>query len=203
MRQELVRGLRGRRAAAGVRARARAAGAGLGVAAVLALGACAGQPGAAAVVDGREITSADVAEVRDQLGGVLQGVTSTNVLAVLVQEPVVTELAADRGVAVSDDEARAALTQAVTAAGGEVPELGPASLAVGRYLVATNNLQGLEDAEGVSAELLERVAEQDVEVNPRYGSLDERNTVVAPTPVPWLVAPSADPAAVPTPTPAP
>ncbi|GIG28912.1 hypothetical protein [Cellulomonas marina] len=161
---------------------------------VLAAGltACAGAPGAAAVVDGREIPTSDLQDVITEIGPLLGSATTAQVLAVLVQEPVVTQLAAENGVGVSDDQARSALEAALASAGVTVDELSPASLSVGRYLAAATALQGLPDG-GAEAqeELLARVAEQDLEVNPRFGAVDERGTVTAPTALPWLVAPEA------------
>jgi len=170
----------------------RAAGVLVALTTTAGLAGCAGQPGAAAVVDGTAIPTADVSAALDELAPWFQGVTTTNVLAVLVQEPTVVELAEEKGVGVSDEEAEALLAQVVQqkVAGATATFTEPA-MAVARYSIAITNLQGLPDGEAVGEEIDARLRDLDVEVNPRFGSLEDGNQIGAPTPVPWLVAPRA------------
>ncbi|WP_315095878.1 hypothetical protein [uncultured Cellulomonas sp.] len=172
----------------------RAAGVLVALTTTAGLAGCAGQAGAAAVVDGTAISTADVRDALDELEPWFQGVTTTNVLAVLVQEPTVVELAEEKGVGVSDEEARALLAQVVQQkVAGATATFTEPSMAVARYSIAFTNLQGLPDAEAVGAEIDARLRELDVEVNPRFGSLEDGNQVAAPLPVPWVVAPQAAP----------
>ena len=166
---------------------------------VVGLAACGGgRPGAAAVVDGRTIPTADVQDATRELDGVLQGVTSSAILGVLVQEPTVRALAEDAGVAVAEDTAADALAEQLTAVGGDPDQdVSPASVTVMRYLLEIEALQGARDAEVLLATLQEDLGALDVTVNPRFGTADELGTVGA-TSYPWLV--SADGA---TATPAP
>jgi hypothetical protein len=153
------------------------------------LAGCAGQPGAAAVVDGQAIPTADVQAALDELEPYFQGVTTTNVLAVLVQEPTVVELAEEKGVGVSDEQAQELLDQVVQQkVAGATATFTEPSLAVARYSIAFTNLQDLPDAEAVGEQIDQRLRDLDVEVNPRFGSLADGNQIAAPTTPAWLVA---------------
>ena len=152
------------------------------------LAGCAGQPGAAAVVDGQAIPASDVREVMTELGAYFQGATVPNVITVLAQEPTVVDVASEHGVGVSDADAAKLLDQAVAASGAqETPTFSDASMAIARYSVALTNIQGLGD-DAVTSELSDRLAKVHVEVNPRYGSNGEGSNVAAPKPFPWIVA---------------
>lgn len=162
-------------------------GAVLGLVAAAALTGCAGQPGAAAVVDGRVIAVEDVHTAVAQLSPFFEGATSENVLAVLVQEPTIRAFAQEQGVAVSDQAARAQLTDA--AAQLETPttdEFGEPALAVSRYLLVWEQLTALPDAQTLIPDLQLELGELDVEVSPRFGAVDEGNELVA-VDRPWLV----------------
>lgn len=190
------------------RAGVRAAGVLVALATTAGLAGCAGQPGAAAVVDGTAIPTADVSAALEELAPWFQGVTTTNVLAVLVQEPTVVELAAEKGVGVSDEDAEALLAQVVQQkVQGATATFTDPSLAVARYSIAYTNLQGLPEDEGIGDEIDARLRELDVEVNPRFASLADGNQVAEPVPAPWLVTSAApapdDESTEPTPEPTP
>jgi len=156
------------------------------------LSACAGQPGAAAVVDGTGIPASDLQTALDELGPYVQGASPAAVLGVLVIEPTVTEMAAEAGVAASDEDAQAFLDDVVAqTTPDEDPTFSPASLAIARYFAAYTNLSNLSSQAEVTADITERVADLDVEVNPRFGTLGEGNTITAPIPPTWLVGPAA------------
>ncbi|MGW6131939.1 hypothetical protein ACWFNE_18105 [Cellulomonas sp. NPDC055163] len=172
----------------GTRRRARRrAGAVLGLVTAVTLTGCAGQPGAAAVVDGRVIAVEDVHTAVEQLSPFFEGATSQNVLAVLVQEPTIRAFAQEHGVAVSDQAARAQLTDA--AAQLDEPttdEFGEPAVAVSRYLLVWEQLTALPDAQTLVPDLQLELGELDVEVSPRFGAVDEANELVA-VDRPWLV----------------
>ena len=156
------------------------------------LSACAGQPGAAAVVDGTGIPASDLQTALDELSPYVQGASPAAVLRVLVFEPTVTEMAAEAGVAASDEDAQAFLDDVVAqTTPDEDPTFSPASLAIARYFAAYTNLSNLSSQAEVTADITERVADLDVEVNPRFGTLGEGNTITAPIPPTWLVGPAA------------
>ena len=193
------------------RASVRAAGVLVALATTAGLAGCAGQPGAAAVVDGTVITASDVQAALTELSPYYQGATTTNLLAVLVQEPTVVELAEEKGVGVSDEDAQALLDQVVQqkVEGGTATFTEP-SLAVARYSIAYSNLEGLPDAAAMGDEIDSRLRDLDIEVNPRFASLEDGFQVAEPAPFPWIVAPpegstaddgSTEPAPTPAPTP--
>jgi hypothetical protein len=183
---------------------ARAAGVLVALATTAGLAGCSGQPGAAAVVDGTAIPTADVRAALEELAPYFQGVTTTNVLAVLVQEPTVVGLAAEKGVGVSDEDAEALLDQVVQQkVKGATATFTEPSLAVARYSIAYTNLQGLPEDAGIGDEIDARLRKLDVEVNPRFGTLEDGNQVAEPTPVPWLVTGKSSDDGTPAPTPEP
>jgi len=134
-------------------------------------------------------------------------VTTTNVLAVLVQEPTVVELAEEKGVGVSDEDAQALLDSVVQQkVKGATADFTAPSLAVAKYSIAYTNLQGLPDASDVGKEIDTRLRKLDVDVNPRFGSLTDGNQVADPTTAPWMVkakAPAPTDGATPEPSPTP
>ncbi len=168
--------------------------------AVLAGGAllagCSAHPGAAAVVDGRTIGVDELATASEQLSPIFQGAATQDLLGVLITEPYVTAVAADRGVGVSDQQARDLLRTVTEQALGEEAaadaEFGAGALAVARYSLAATALQDLPDAQAAAQEFQERVAEADVEVNPRFGTF-EGGVVAAPTLPAWVVGADAQP----------
>lgn len=158
-----------------------------------ALAGCSAQPGAAAVVDGTTIPTSDVRVATDELRPYLQDVSPSNVLTVLVHEPTIVAVAEEHGVGVSDEEAVELLESVAAQRSPDASvTFSQPSLTVARYSLAYTRLQELEDAQEVLGEALERIAALDVEVNPRFGSTDDTNAVVAPTARPWIVVPQTD-----------
>jgi hypothetical protein len=168
------------------------------------LAGCTGQPGAAAVVDGTAIPTADVEAAVTELLPWFQGVTTTNVLAVLVQEPTVVQLAEEKGVGVSPEDAQDLLDEVVRQKVANAdPTFTAPSLAVARYSIAFSSLQDLPDAAAIGDEIDARLRELDVEVNPRFGSLEDGAQVGPPAAPPWLVDTRAAEQSAPEPTPEP
>ncbi|GIG38650.1 hypothetical protein [Cellulomonas phragmiteti] len=170
------------------------------------LAGCAGQPGAAAVVDGRTITTAELATAYEQLTPIFNGAGPQDVLGVLITEPFAAQVAADEGVGVNDEQAMALLRQVAVQAVGEergaALEFGPGAIAVARYSLAASALQDLPDAQGAAEAYQERVAAADIEVNPRYGEFTD-DLVVAPPAAPSWVVPEGGRAAADDATPEP
>lgn len=162
------------------------------VATVLATGGllagCSGQPGAAAVVDGRTITTAELAVAYEELAPLFNGARAQDVLGVLITEPYAVEVAQEAGTGVNDAEALALLRSVAERALGEdagaTAEFGPGALAVGRYSLAASALQ--EDPAAVTA-YQDRVAAADIEVNPRYGAFTDDLQVAPPATPSWVV----------------
>lgn len=170
---------------------------------------CSGQPGAAAVVDGTAIPTSDVEAALAELLPWFQGVTTTNVLSVLVQEPTVVELAEENGVGVSDEDAQALLDEVVKQKSPDATAtFTEPSLAVARYSIAYSNLEDLPDPAAIGEEIDTRLRALDIEVNPRFASLEDDFQIGAPVAPPWLVRSGSgtsdgvpEPAPTPEPTP--
>ncbi|MGN8246903.1 hypothetical protein ACTHAM_000571 [Cellulomonas soli] len=171
------------------------------------LTACSGQPGAAAIVDGEVITPGELHSALDELGPYLSSPSTSAVLTILVQAPAVSAVAAEHGVAVSTEDAQAALSDVAAADGIDGSDFSEASLTIAKFSVEYSALTQLDDAEAINAELVDRVSALDVEVNPRFGSLDAGNFVSDPVTNPWIVQPEAgaadESAQAPTDTPSP
>lgn len=153
------------------------------------LAACSeGQPGAAAVVDGRVISASDVDTATRELSGLLQGVSPSAILTVLIFEPIIGEHVAEAGMGVTDQQAEDFLAQQAAAQDVTLDgDLSAPSVAVGRYLMEITALQQSDDGgAAVQAAVSEDYAAADVTVNPRFGTLDESGTIGA-TVYPWLV----------------
>ena len=175
----------------GRRRRARALVTGSVLLGVGLLSACTGQPGAAAVVDGTDLSVADVQTATAELAPLYQGVTARDVLQVLIHEPAVVAFAAEHSVGVSGAQA----ADALTGIAANVPEVGERtysapSLAVERYLLATKALQALPGSATILPELQQRLAAEKVAVSPRFGVLGDGNTITDAV-YPWLVAQKA------------
>lgn len=161
------------------------------VTATAVLAGCSGHPGAAAVVDGRTISTSELAAAFEELRPLYNGAGPQDVLGVLITEPFATELAAEVGTGVSDQQARDLLEQVAAQALGEEAaagrEFGPGALAVARYSVAVSELQGVDDPQAAIAEYQSRVLAADIEVNPRFGEFGENIQVAPPVTPTWIV----------------
>lgn len=161
------------------------------------LAGCAGgaRPGTAAVVDGRTIPASEVSDALSQLGPLFNGATPQLVLQVLIDEPTLTQLASDKGVGINDAEATQFLAQSFQGAGVAAPaRYSTGAMAIARYQLAANNVQGLSDSASAVADLQKRLAALKVTVNPRYGTFDPTAAgVAAPTASPWIVTQGAQP----------
>ena len=173
------------------------------------LAGCSGTPGVAATVEGRTITTAQVGAAYEQLHPYLPAAASSDILAAMIQEPVYSRLADQAGSGVSDDAAVALLDQVVQQAAqangtkaGPAPEWNEASVLVGRYVVALNNLGAASDPEAAAA-ATDAMKAADIEVNPRFGSFDPNGMLVAPTAPAWIAKPGASDGGTPEPTPEP
>ncbi|QCB94425.1 hypothetical protein [Cellulomonas shaoxiangyii] len=154
------------------------------------LAACSGHPGAAAVVDGEAIRTDELRSALDDLAPVYPGVTAQGVLTILVTEPFLAEVAAARGLGVSDEQARAFLVQQAAQQLGEEEaaalDFGEEALVVGRYSVAADAVQGSPDGQAAAEEYRELLTEADIDVNPRFGTFQDAGVAPPATPE-WVV----------------
>lgn len=153
---------------------------------VLALAGCAGQPGAAAIVDGEVISEAYLAETVADLS-VFSDAPPASVLQALIVAPFWVDGAAEAGYGASDDEAEALLAD-LAASNGVSPstvEAGPGLLSIARVTAAQDKANASGEGTAVAGVVQERVNDAEIVVNPRYGEwvLDQG---VQSVPRPWL-----------------
>jgi len=157
----------------------------------LALGGCGAHPGAAALVNGERISENELDRAVEDFAAVTgQEVDAPTMLSTLVVAPIILDVAAEFGVAASDEQAAALLDRQAEASGLPVPEdgYGTGVLDIAKMTIVNQEMSispvGAPAMETVSV----RIAEADVDVNPRYGEFDPAGQVV-PEALPWI-APS-------------
>ncbi|WP_182113266.1 hypothetical protein [Actinotalea sp. JY-7876] len=168
---------------------------GVGVAAALLLSGCAGDPSAAAVVDGRTITRAELEAAQADLAALSGEVPAGDLLTTMAVAPLYIDAAAAEGVGVSADQARGVVAQSAAGGPGAERELADSTVEVFRMILAINALTAAPGGEEALAEVDEAARELDIEVNPRYGEFDPESGEVVPLAQPWLVAETPEPAA--------
>ena len=152
------------------------------------LAGCSSRPGAAAVVDGRTIRTSDVVSVVDDLKPALGDVSATQVLNILIEEPMLVQLAADHGQGVSDADARSTLDAFFTSAKLTPPaRYSPATLEVGLHQAANAKLAADTTDATLAQDYTDRLGKLAVTVNPRFGTWDQGQLGAAAAPS-WVVA---------------
>lgn len=171
-------------------ARARGALAAIAVG-TLVLTGCAQAPGTAAVVEGRVVADRDVQRTVQDLTEMLPNpLAAEQVLVGLIVGPFFVDAAAEHGVGVSDDEARALATQIAAGQEREVGELGRSTIDLLKFSLASEELSRLPDGAEIIRGIEEQVFSADIEVSPRYGEFTETGQIVAPS-LPWIGEPQA------------
>ncbi len=171
------------------RARARVL-APVAVALCLGLSACGGaQAGAAAVVDGRRISTSAVNTATTQLQrwvGTQQTLTPRDILQLLVLQPFVVKAGSQAGVVLSAAQAQQAILSS-----GRLSD--PATSTV-EALQAGGTLQRLqqaaqtdEKAQAALAQVQQQLAKAKVQVNPRFGTFDPTTQTIVNSAPDWLV----------------
>ena len=169
----------------------------LGVLAAGALSGCSGRPGAAAVVGGDQISVAYLQTTTADLAPYLKGATQASVLMALLQAPSFDRAATEQGVGVTHKQAVDRLDQVASqaAAAGSAPartgRFSPGAVEVVRFALARQNLQGLPQAAEVTAQVAKKLGALEVEVNPRYGTVDLATGTTKPPSYAWLVPAAA------------
>lgn len=159
--------------------RAVVAGAVLSVAAVTA--GCSTHPGAAAVVDGHEISEAELEGAVADFAEIVD-VTPAELLNTLVAMQATDEVAEEHGVAVSGSDALAVLA----AQGLDTSDFTSGGTEVARYIVTRAEVLEHVDGAQISADMDAARVAADIEVNPRYGELDvTTGTIVEVVPA-WI-----------------
>lgn len=161
--------------------------AGLAVVGMVVAG-CSAHPGAAAVVDGQEISESHLAEaVRDFELVTGQAPEAVAMLSTLVVAPTILEAASEFGIGVSEQQAVELLDAQVEAGGRTPPADGYADgvVQVAQMTLLSQQVQSSPDAGEINDRIAERIAEADVEVNPRYGEITPDGQI-QPASYPWL-----------------
>ena len=161
-----------------------------GVGMALALAGCSGSPGLAVAGD-RTITQAQLVETQEDLSTIIEVPEAGTVLWAMTIAPIFIEAAADNGIGVSMEDAREAMAQNAANKGIEdVPAWGDEAVSVFRMAMSAQAISEHPDAATIQAEASQEIADLDLEVNPRYGTLDTQTGQVAPLTLPWIVAPT-------------
>lgn len=169
----------------------------IGALVVGGLSGCSGQPGAAAVVDGREISVAELQSATADLSPYLQNVTQSSVLMVLVVAPTFDKAAVQAGVGVSRQQAVDLIEKSAKSAAdsGAAPAratpFSEPAIDVIRFTIVQTNLKALPDGAAVSAAVAKQLGKLHAEVNPRYGNVDFTTGSITPLAYPWLVQATA------------
>lgn len=167
------------------------------VTAALTLGALVGVAGCGATAmnsagrsDSIVISEDDLATVVEQTGEAGLDLTASDALGHLLREPVLAQIAVDQGLGLSDENLR---QQFVTA--GLADPSDQTIDALRGYIIynqvvqadpATLSPQDAELVGTIQAEYAERIAQEDVEVNPRFGDWDAATGVLSAEQPAWI-----------------
>lgn len=156
--------------------------------AALALGGCAAERGAAAVVDGTPIPVSTVDRATRELNQIFV-VDPRGVVTLLVVAPSYLAEARDLGVATSHDEARAYFAQVAEGAGVDLDpaELSDASLEILGLALSEQRMAQLPEAPAAFERIQAAIANLDVEVSPRFGEFSLETLAVVPTTPDWIL----------------
>lgn len=161
----------------------------VGIALVGVLSGCSAQPGTAAVVDGEVITTSELAVALDEIRPLMQDEVSTEyVLTRMVQYEAIAEVTEEYDIEITDGEVQDTLNAAAAAAGVPVPTSEGAQIIV-KIFILEQTLSMRPDAQQIIDDVITRLADLEVTVNPRFGTYSvEANSVLAPTEPAWIVS---------------
>lgn len=157
-----------------------------------ALAGCSVHPDAAAVVDGREISPAQVALATEQVAEVIVGPGGTTlpentILQFLIDAPFYLAAAEEAGVGVTAEFAADAMDENMANRGLEPLAWSNESIEVARYVLVLQELSGLDDGGAAAVGAQEAMLAADVVVNPRYGVRNEETGFIDSAPPAWVV----------------
>ncbi|MFD1504248.1 hypothetical protein FE374_04170 [Georgenia yuyongxinii] len=158
-----------------------------------ALAGCSAQPGTAAVINGTKITEGELDDATLEFGDLTgQPPQPSVVLNTLLAAEVFPSIAAEHGLALSDQQVTQRLEEQAVLQGAEVPVDGysPAFIDLGHYLFSATDAQAHPEAAAIFQEFTTAMGEADIEVNPRYGQVEDSGEIV-PSQHDWLVTPDA------------
>ncbi|HUX69356.1 MAG TPA: hypothetical protein VMV41_02480 [Cellulomonadaceae bacterium] len=176
------------RPAARRRRRTAAATAGIAVLVATLLAGCTGRPGAAAIVDGRAISVADVQQATTELQPYFQSVDQGTVLMLLIGAPTIESIASSAGLAVSDQQAIDLLDSAATSAGAKTPPtFGAPAIEVIKFSLAQKAIEGAANSAALVKQVNDQLLALHAEVSPRYGTVDLSQGSITPISYDWIV----------------
>lgn len=170
---------------------------------VLGLAACssAGDPTAAAVVDGRVVSESDVQTAVAELPTeITQGNTidPVEIVSLLVAQDVVEDVAREYTTVATNDDAQELLASVDTEAGREPQQYSEATLRVIAINLMLGSIQQTEVAAPALAEGITALEQADVTLNPRYGTIGEQGQLqFGDFRHDWLVTPDPETQAMP------
>lgn len=157
---------------------------------VMAAAGCSVHPGAAAVVDGHEISEAYLQGAYEDFAE-LGEATPQQLLGVLVAMRATDDVVEEQGISVSGADALAALNDR----GIDTSGFSAGGVQIARYLAIYEAAQARQDVADIEAAMDAARRAADIVINPRYGSFDaEAGSVVAGTPPTWMVTEDSTPA---------
>ncbi len=157
---------------------------GAAVAVVAGSGGCAGESGAAGVVDGRRISVEQVQQAAADLEAFSgQPVAQQQVLYFLVIGPYVIDAAARAGVGVSQNDARTQLADQV-----EEPSQGGVEALQAAQAVSRLTSLSEDQAKPVLDGVVNQLRSADIDLSPRYGEFDKEQLTIAPPQENWIEA---------------
>lgn len=164
-----------------------------------ALAGCSAQPGTAAVINGTKITEGELDDATLEYVGLTgQEAQPSVVLNTLLAAEIFPSIAAEYGLALSDEQVTERLQEQAALQGADIPADGysEAFIDLGHYLFSSIEAQARPDAAAIFQEFTTAMAEADIEVNPRYGQVGE-DGIIAPSDKDWLATPEAAPGTTP------
>jgi hypothetical protein len=163
--------------------------AGIALVVAMTIGGCSVSPGAAAVVDGRRISQAQLEDAHADFSTIAPEAQPAQVLVAMIVAPLFIDAAVENGVGVSSQEARTFIEQNATAAGVDpATEFGDGIVQIVRFTMAAQRLQTLGNGTEILNEVAASVEDMDIDVNPRYGELDTSTGSIVPLAQPWIVS---------------
>ena len=161
----------------------------IALAAALALGGCAVEHGAAAVVDGEPIAVSTVDRTTRELSQIFT-VDARGVVTLLIVTPSYLAEASALGVATSHDEARAYVADVAEGAQVDIDpaELSDASLDILRLALSEQRMAQRPDAPEVFERIRDEVTALDIQVSPRFGEFSLEGLAVVPVTPEWVLS---------------
>lgn len=154
-------------------------------------------PGTAATVNGERITTSELSEAVEAYRGIIPESQATDAqltgasLSLLLMEDFILDAAAENNLAMSDQELLDAYNfTRINMVGAEPISAEDLSEGQLQFVRAIAYMGPLQQSPAMN-EVLQAVQNADIEINPRYGSLNE-DSLLEPPSYPWIAQPSLE-----------